>query len=267
MPALPAGSPLAYVHFWPWPPVQGQTVVVWWRTTSAVSVAVEFDGQPVPAQTAGRQGWALLPVGPLDAVRTRTLGLTAGSAPTLTLPFPVTAGVFESGDVPPDTADPILSQAQQVRAEAERMAGLWALDSPFGWTPVDRFRLPLPTDGLHTSPFGTRRIYGSSSIVTTHNGEDYATAAGTPVLAPASGVVVLAEQLFVRGNAVVIDHGHGVLTGYWHMRALSVQAGDRVAPGQPLGEVGTTGLSTGPHLHWEMQVRGVPVDPLEWLAP
>jgi murein DD-endopeptidase MepM/ murein hydrolase activator NlpD len=77
-------------------------------------------------------------------------------------------------------------------------------------------------------------------------------------------VVVLAEPLFVRGNAVVLDHGRGVFTGYWHLQKLEVKAGDRVVAGQMLGEVGSTGLSTGPHLHWEMRVRGVAVDPLQW---
>jgi murein DD-endopeptidase MepM/ murein hydrolase activator NlpD len=79
--------------------------------------------------------------------------------------------------------------------------------------------------------------------------------------------VVLADQLFVRGNAVVIDHGRGVLTGYWHMQAIKVKVGERVETGQMLGEVGTTGLSTGPHLHWEMRVNGVAVDPMQWVEP
>jgi murein DD-endopeptidase MepM/ murein hydrolase activator NlpD len=79
--------------------------------------------------------------------------------------------------------------------------------------------------------------------------------------------VVLADQLFVRGNAVVIDHGRGVLTGYWHMQVIKVKVGERVGTGQMLGEVGTTGLSTGPHLHWEMRVNGVAVDPMQWVEP
>jgi len=98
-----------------------------------------------------------------------------------------------------------------------------------------------------------------------HAGEDFAVPPGTPVLAPAAGTVVLAEPLFVRGNAVVIDHGRGVYSGYWHMQSLSVKAGDRVSPGEVLGTVGSTGLSTGAHLHWEMRVDGIAVDPLQWV--
>ncbi|MCB0241403.1 MAG: M23 family metallopeptidase, partial [Anaerolineae bacterium] len=78
-----------------------------------------------------------------------------------------------------------------------------------------------------------------------HTGQDFAAPEGVPVLAPASGTVVLAEPLDVRGNAVVIDHGAGVFTGYWHLSQIDVQAGQQVKPGDQLGLVGTTGLSTG----------------------
>jgi murein DD-endopeptidase MepM/ murein hydrolase activator NlpD len=114
--------------------------------------------------------------------------------------------------------------------------------------------------------FGARRTYGSGADITAHLGEDFGAAAGTPVYAPAAGRVALAEALFVRGNAVVLDHGHGFFTGYWHLQRLDVQPGQQVVAGQKLGEVGSTGLSEGPHLHWEMRVNGVAVDPLQWLA-
>lgn len=266
LPDLTSSSRLAHLQASPWPPVQGQTVTLWWRTVSAFTATLQLGGVPVPIAASGRQGWAMLPVDSLAPTRTLPLSLFDRGVPAVTLPFPITAGVFESGDVPPDTADPILSQAAKVQAEAARMAELFARESAFGWTPADRFVRPLPIEGEHTSPFGTRRIYGSGTSITVHAGEDYAVPAGTPVLAPASGVVVLAEPLFVRGNAVVIDHGHGVLTGYWHMQVLKVKAGDRVEVGQELGEVGTTGLSTGPHLHWELHIHGVAVDPLQWLS-
>jgi murein DD-endopeptidase MepM/ murein hydrolase activator NlpD len=86
------------------------------------------------------------------------------------------------------------------------------------------------------------------------------------VTVPTTGVVVLAEPLQVRGNAVIIDHGQGVLTGYWHLSEIFVQPGQVVAPGDLLGLVGNTGLSTGAHLHWEMHIYGMAVDPLQFLA-
>jgi murein DD-endopeptidase MepM/ murein hydrolase activator NlpD len=84
------------------------------------------------------------------------------------------------------------------------------------------------------------------------------------VYCPAPGKVVLAETLQVRGNVVIVDHGRGVMSGFWHLSQINVKSGDEVWAGQVVGLVGSTGLSTGAHLHWEMRVNGVPVDPLQW---
>jgi murein DD-endopeptidase MepM/ murein hydrolase activator NlpD len=75
---------------------------------------------------------------------------------------------------------------------------------------------------------------------------------------------VLAEPLPVQGNTVVVDHGMGLTSAYYHMASLAVKAGDQVKLGQTVGVVGNTGLSTGPHLHWETRILGVPVDPWPW---
>ena len=93
---------------------------------------------------------------------------------------------------------------------------------------------------------------------------DLAAPAGGPVLAAAAGRVVLAEKLTVQGNTVVLDHGLGLTSSYFHMNAIQVKVGDAVKQGQAVGVVGNTGLSTGPHLHWEIRLAGVPVDPWQW---
>jgi len=102
-------------------------------------------------------------------------------------------------------------------------------------------------------------------LSTFHSGTDFGGAPGSSIVAPAAGVVILAESLPVRGNATVIDHGWGVTTGYWHQAEILVNVGDVVTPGQVIGTVGSTGRSTGPHLHWEMWVSGVQVDPMQWV--
>jgi murein DD-endopeptidase MepM/ murein hydrolase activator NlpD len=76
--------------------------------------------------------------------------------------------------------------------------------------------------------------------------------------------VALAEELTVRGKVVIIDHGLGVYSSYYHLSEITVQVGQNVEPGDPIGKVGSTGLSTGCHLHWEIRVGGVYVDPLQW---
>ena len=75
----------------------------------------------------------------------------------------------------------------------------------------------------------------------------------------------MSEELDIRGVTTIIDHGIGVFSGYWHQKALNVEVGQEVVRGDVIGYVGNTGLSTGPHLHWEIWVNGVQVDPIEWL--
>jgi murein DD-endopeptidase MepM/ murein hydrolase activator NlpD len=87
---------------------------------------------------------------------------------------------------------------------------------------------------------------------------------GRTVVAPAAGTVALAEALYVRGTAVILYHGMGVYTGYYHLSQIEVSAGQKVLPGDKVGEVGSSGLSTGSHLHWDVVVAGINVDGLAW---
>jgi murein DD-endopeptidase MepM/ murein hydrolase activator NlpD len=97
-----------------------------------------------------------------------------------------------------------------------------------------------------------------------HSGVDIGVDAGTPVGAAAPGVVAFAGPLAVRGNFVAVDHGLGVYTGYAHLSQIIAPVGTRVATGDVIGRVGTTGLSTGPHLHWEVAVHTINVDAMRW---
>lgn len=271
-PALQTGGPLARVQFWPWPPAQGQTLSVWLQAAGNVSAGapvtftLTFDGRAYPVHVDGARGWALVPIPPLTPPGPKPLVITAGDR-AWRAEVPVQAGTFPSSNIPASASQPILTATDKVRAEAARMTALFEQVTPGGWTPRSRFTLPLAGDFPRTSPFGSRRTYGNSTAVSAHAGEDFSAPPGTPVYAPADGRVVLADELFVRGNAVVLDHGNGVYTGYWHLLALAVAEGDQVTRGQLLGKVGSTGLSTGAHLHWELRIAGMAVDPLQWVAP
>ncbi len=125
-------------------------------------------------------------------------------------------------------------------------------------------RFLLPVEGPIITQFGEIRSYNGGPPTGHHGGVDFAAAAGRPVLAPAQGRVALVDQARLRGTMIVLDHGLGVFTTYAHLSEVDVHIGQEVQRGQPIGKVGSTGLSTGPHLHWELRVGGVLVNPLEW---
>jgi len=95
-----------------------------------------------------------------------------------------------------------------------------------------------------------------------HAGVDFGAPSGTPIVAAAAGTVVSAGWQGGYGNAVIIDHGGGEATLYGHQSRLAVSSGGSVRRGQIIGYVGSTGMSTGPHLHFELRINGVPTDPM-----
>lgn len=117
-----------------------------------------------------------------------------------------------------------------------------------------------PTHGVRTSRFGQRKspFTGLSEF---HKGVDIAGPAGTPVLASADGRVTFAGERGSFGRMVVVDHGHGMITRYAHLDSVLKESGDTVRRGERVGLMGNTGRSTGPHLHYEVRLNGVPVDP------
>lgn len=122
----------------------------------------------------------------------------------------------------------------------------------------------IPAAAAMNGLFGTRRSYNGGEISSYHSGADFASAPSTPIYAAADGTVVLADRLNIRGNTIVIDHGWGIYSIYAHQTNLNVALGERVVTGQVIGTAGSTGRVTGPHLHWEVWVNGVPVNPITW---
>ncbi len=131
-----------------------------------------------------------------------------------------------------------------------------------------RWRQPflLPVKGESSSSFGDPRQYGPGGNISRHQGADLAAPEGTPIRATNTGTVRVAGFFSIKGGLVVLDHGGGVFSLYFHQSKIRVEVGDEVRRGQVVGEVGTTGLSTGPHLHWEMRVNEVATNPLEWVG-
>ena len=121
-----------------------------------------------------------------------------------------------------------------------------------------------PVQGWVTSGFGfrTNPFTGLNQM---HEGLDISNRLGTPVIAPADGIVSATGKDFSYGNVVVVSHGFGVTTHFYHLSKILVSAGQKMKRGDKIAEVGTTGKSTGPHLHYEVKVNGIPVNPARYI--
>lgn len=172
-----------------------------------------------------------------------------------------TLTVFEGGfdfvdlEVEPSDSDLLLDQAR-IDAERIRVESAAAV-----YTPQRYWSGPWtePTTGITTSNFGEMRSV-NGGVYFPHTGTDIAHDEGTPVYAPAAGVVSIAEEQYLYGNFMLIDHGIGLFTGYGHLLQIVVTPGQYVNQGDLIAYMGTTGFSTGPHLHWEARLHGVLID-------
>lgn len=124
------------------------------------------------------------------------------------------------------------------------------------------FIYPLETP--ITSDFGNKRVY-NDALQSFHSGTDYKASVGTKIYASAKGIVKIAKNRFYAGNSVVIDHGYGVYSCYYHLDKISVKEGQSVAQNELLGYSGNTGRVTGPHLHFTVRVKNTIVDPLQFI--
>ncbi len=151
--------------------------------------------------------------------------------------------------------DRIARELEEARRRAELEARLGQI-SESGWV--------WPGGGNVTSPFGMR-LHPILGYVRMHNGVDMPCAIGDPIRAATEGIVTIAESYGGYGNTVVIQHANSISSLYAHLNSWSVNVDQYVFTGEQIGACGTTGLSTGPHLHFEIRISGVPVDPMPYL--
>ncbi|HEY1014234.1 MAG TPA: M23 family metallopeptidase, partial [Herpetosiphonaceae bacterium] len=165
--------------------------------------------------------------------------------------------------LPPEVNDAIARNQDKVLAERAAVNAIWPRVSA---EKLWRGPFALPAEGRVSSEFGTRRAYNDGPFSSYHEGLDIANAAGTPVRAANRGRVALAEEgLVVRGGAVIIDHGLGLHTGYWHMQRVLVRPGQLVEQGEVIGLMGAEGMVTGAHVHWDVRIGSLNLRPQDWI--
>ena len=252
-------------------PYQGGALLV--SATNALSGYAEVFGRtyllsPGPEGLAGFVGFGVLdPPGPAELLvhlnDTLNQPLNYGYALTIRK----TNWTFDDIIIPPPdpNAPPPPDDEPPLKDEQPRLNEIYSGISQRRWDLPWILPLTLGGDVAISGYFGEERSFNGGPRGGHHGGTDIGAPAGTEIHATNNGIVVLAERTLNRGNLVVLDHGSGIFSCYGHQSALRVTVGDQVSRGDILGLVGSTGLSTGPHLHWEMAVGGVLVDGLRWL--
>lgn len=185
-----------------------------------------------------------------------------GRRATLNTQVKVDLGGFIRQDfnVPSDRA--YLIDPQVERNEFARLESIFTAFTEDKLWGTDGFEMPVKSE--LTSPFGAFRIL-NGTVPTRHTGWDLKAAVGTPVLTMGAGKVAFAGLIDIRGNYIVVDHGYGIYSGYAHLSQVHVTTGQTVVKGQIIGVSGNTGRSSGPHLHWEINLNGQWVDTVQFI--
>jgi len=226
----------------------------------------EAAGEPLHFEAAGRSYRAIAAV-PIEgpdslSVVLRIVGRPPSDTVVVALPLVTPAYAHEHLTVAPRYTK--LDSATQARVDREvseaRAIGPRAHETSRLWK--GKFAAPGP--GRVTSRFGTGREF-NGEVTSRHFGTDFAGKTGAPVRAAGRGVVALVGNFYLAGHAVYVNHGGGLVTGYFHLSRVDVAAGDTVAQGQVIGAIGQSGRATGPHLHWIARYGAITVDPMSLL--
>jgi len=166
--------------------------------------------------------------------------------------------------LPPRMVTPPAEVLERIKRENARIAALREIDRP---EPLFRSGFVWPATGRISGVYGSQRILNGEAKQP-HYGVDVAAPVGTPIKAPADGVVILAEaDLYYTGGTVILDHGHGLSSAFLHLSSVAVKPGDRLRQGDVLGALGATGRVTGPHLDWRMNWFESRIDPQLLVPP
>jgi len=175
--------------------------------------------------------------------------------------FNVKDGNYKKEQIKVDNSKVSLNKKDKKRASKEYAEAIKIYNSVSQKSYISK-KFIVPLDSKITSDFGKARVY-NDTLKGYHSGTDFRAKVGTPIIASNDGIIILAKNRFYSGNSIIIDHGQGIYTCYYHMSKFNVKKGDVVKRGEVLGLSGATGRVTGPHLHFSARVGGVQVDPLQ----
>ncbi len=252
----------------PFPLIQGHTLVIDVNAPQVISLEGKFHDRPLNFFQSAEGSFVALQ-GIHAMLEPGAYPITLEGATIDGTPLSFSQNVFvQDGDYlfdPPLVVDSETTDIQNNETENELWFDVVApVTTEKFWDGLFQSPVPESLSDCFPSVFGNRRSYNQSGYYYFHSGLDFCGRPGVEIYAPAPGKVVFTGPLTVRGNATVIDHGRGVYSAYAHQSEIAVSEGAWVETGQVIGLVGETGRVTGPHLHWEIIVGGVQVDPQYW---
>ncbi len=263
--ATPTEVPRATFEFRPRDVGNGEATLLMVRAVES-SGSVQFLGKTVPLRSQGNILWAILGV-PVDAAlgpRTAQVTLLDPSGKVSQRLDATTRVVHVERPVDylvvTEEVGAVLTPDAGVREAQLREMEFAAFDPDVRWSKP----FIKPAVGEVSTQFGSGRSINGGPIGGFHSGADIANDHGTLIVAAAPGRVSFVEHHPIRGLSVILDHGSGVTSGYHHLNSSLVRPQQMVDAGVPIAHMGSTGFSTGPHLHWEVTVYGVNVDPFTW---
>ena len=211
--------------------------------------------------------YALIPVSYYTKPNSKTLKIfykEKGSKKESSIAINIVDGKYKKETLKVSNSKVNLNKTDKLRASKEYKE---AMDIYNSFTDISYISSNFihPLDTKITSDFGKARVY-NDTLKGYHSGTDFRAKVGVPIKASNDGVVVLAKDRFYSGGSIVIDHGHGIYTCYFHMSKFDVKVGDKVSKAQIIGLSGDSGRVTGPHLHFSARVSGVQVDPLQLIT-
>ncbi|GGJ92336.1 peptidoglycan DD-metalloendopeptidase family protein [Pseudomonas matsuisoli] len=176
------------------------------------------------------------------------------------LPFSVNSRVYREQRITLKNKEQVSPSPTNLKRIERELAEQTKAYDQFSPRQPSNLLFDLPVNGPLSSPFGLRRFFNGEER-NPHSGLDFAVGAGTPIKAPAAGKVILVGDYFFNGQTVFVDHGQGLISMFCHMSKIDVKVGDEMPRGGVVGRVGATGRATGPHMHWNVSLNGVRVDP------
>ena len=261
--ALP--EPLVYVI--PRPAAQGETVLLLVEAPGAQAASMSWQGQTLSLLHRDERFLGFFGIDANAPVGPQSLGVAVWGPRGEQLLWQetvieITAVEWTIDDIQIDGPNAaLLEPAIRREDESARLPHQTKLTPELHWLGV----FDPPSDGQITALYGEQRSFNGGPIEEYHTGIDFGGETGAAVTAANSGIVSWAGRTRRRGNGIIVDHGAGVFSGYYHLSEVLQTAGAVVEQGGLIGRMGATGLATGPHLHWEVVVRGVTVNPLPWL--